>query len=119
VQERETASSGETLIWFMQNAKDRLASRKRKKLWRMLLVFLSAVMIFSVLFLRIRLSARAVELAYEIENLAKEKRSLGEENRKLTLEVARLKSPERISRIATNELNMVRSADAEVVTLKR
>lgn len=101
------------------NANDRLASRKRKKLWGMLLVFLGAVMIFSMLFLRIRLSARAVELAYEIESLAKEKKSLEEENRKLTLDVARLKSPERISRIAINELNMVRSADTEVVTVKR
>lgn len=103
----------------MGNAKDRLASRKKKKLRGTLLISLGVVIIFSMLFLRVRLSARAVELAYEIESLAKEKKSLEEENRKLALKVARLKSPERISRIAINELNMVRSADVEVVTLKR
>ena len=103
----------------MRNAKDRLASRKRRKLRGVLLILLSAVIIFSMLLLRVRLSARAVELAYEIERLAAEKKSLEEENRKLALEVAELKSPERISKIAINDLNMVRSADAEVVTLER
>ncbi len=103
----------------MRNAKDRLASRKKRRLRGVLLVLLSAVIIFSMLLLRVRLSARAVELAYEIEYLAEEKKSLEEENRKLELEVAKLKSPERISKIAINELNMVRSADAKVVTLER
>ncbi len=103
----------------MQNARDRLATRKKRRLRGLLQVLLSAVIIFSMLFFRVRLSARAVELAYEIEHLAEEKKSLEEENRKLQLEVAKLRSPERISKIAINELNMVRSADAEVVTLER
>lgn len=103
----------------MQNAKDRLAARKRRKLRGMLFILLSAAVIFSMLLLRVRLSARAVELAYEIERLAAEKKSLEEENRKLTLEVARLSSPERISRIAVRDLNMVRAADTRVVTLER
>ena len=77
------------------------------------------IIIFSMLLLRVRLSARAVELAYEIERLATEKKSQEEENRKLALEVARLRSPERISKIAVRDLNMVRAADTEVVTLER
>ncbi len=103
----------------MRNAKDRLANRKRKKLRGIIFILLSAAIIFSMLLVRIRLSARAVELAYEIELLAKDKNALEEENRKLGLEVARLKSPERISKIAVRDLNMVRSAAAEVVTLER
>ncbi len=103
----------------MQNAKDRLASRKKRRLRGLLLVLLSAVLIFSMLLLRVRLSARGVELAYDIERLATEKKLLEEESRKLALEVARLKSPERISKIAVNDLKMVRSAGAEVVVLER
>ena len=103
----------------MRNAKDRLTSRKRRKLRGILLILFSAVIIVSMLLIRVRLSARAVELAYEIESLAKDKKSLEEENRKLELEVARLKAPERISKIAVRDLNMVRSAEAEVVTLER
>lgn len=103
----------------MRNAKDRLTNRKRGKLRGILLILFSAVIIVSMLLIRVRLSARAVELAYEIESLAKDKKSLEEGNRKLELEVARLKAPERISKIAVRDLNMVRSAEAEVVTLER
>ncbi len=46
-------------------------------------------------------------------------RTLEEGNKKLLLEMARLKSPERISIIATKDLGMIRASDAEVVTLER
>ena len=103
----------------MQRAKDRSAIRKRKKLRGISLVFISALIIFSMLVLRVRLSARGIELAYDIDRLVDEKKSLEEENRKLALEIARLKSPDRISKIAVNDLKMVRSADAGVVMLER
>jgi cell division protein FtsL len=103
----------------MRSAKDRLANRKRKKLRGLLLILISTVIVFSALLLRVRLSDRAVELAYEIERLAAERKSLEEENRKLTLEIARLKSPKRISKIAVSDLNMVRAPDAEMVVLEK
>lgn len=108
----------------MQNANDRSSSdrfsnRRRSKLRGVLLVLLGIMLVFSVLLLRVRLSDRAVELAYEIDRLAAEKKSLEEENRRLALEIARLKSPERISRIAAADLNMVRTPDTEVVELER
>ena len=103
----------------MRTTKDKLANRKRKKLRGMLLILLGAIAIFSALLLRVRLSDRAIELACEIESLATDKRALEEENRKLALEIARLKNPERISRIAVEKLGLVRSSDTEVIVLKK
>ena len=85
----------------------------------MLLFFFGALLFFSGLLLRIWFLSRAVDLAYEIDHLTTEKESLEEENTKLSLEIARVKSPGRISRIATENLNMVRSSDAEVIILER
>ena len=75
-------------------------------------------MVFSLLFFRVWLSSKGVELACEIDCLSEEKESLEEENRKLLLEVAKLKSPKRISRIAVMDLRMIRPPEAEVVTLE-
>ncbi len=103
----------------MRSAKDRLEDRKRRKLRGTFLIFLVVMIVFSVLLLRVWISDRAVDLAYDIDYLAAEKRSLEEGNRKLTLEIARLKSPERISKIAVEQLKMVRSSGAEVIVLER
>ena len=101
----------------MRSAKDRLEDRKRKKLRGMFLLFLAVAIVFSALLLRVWISDRAVDLAYEIDCLAAEKKSLEEGNRKLALEIARLRSPERISKIAVAQLNMVRSSDTEIIVL--
>jgi len=45
------------------------------------------------------------------------KESLEEENKKLLIEIAKLKSPERISKIAVTDLNMIRPSKVEVVVL--
>ena len=103
----------------MQNAKHRLGNGKRKKPHKAFLTLLCALLLFFVLLLRVWFSSKAVELACEIDRLAEEKETLEEENRRLSLEAARLKSPERISRIAVADLNMIRSLDAEVIMLER
>ena len=103
----------------MRSAKDRLGSRKRKKLRGMSLIFFAVMIVFSVLLLRVWISDKAVDLACEIDRLAAEKKSLEEGNRKLALEIARLRSPERISKIAVAQLNMVRSSDTEVIVLEK
>lgn len=92
---------------------------KGSKSWRIFLVFLGISMIFSLLLLRVWFSSKAVELACDIDRLAKKIEVLKEENNELSLKTAKLKSPERISQIATTDLNMVRSSDAEVVILER
>ena len=78
-----------------------------------------ALLFFSGLLLRIWFLSKAVDLAYETDRLTTQKEALEEENTKLSLEIARLKSPDRISRIATENLGMIRSSDAEVIILER
>ena len=83
------------------------------------MILLCASLLFLVLFLRIWFSSKAVELACEINLLAAEKEALGEDKKKIALEIARLRSPERITRIATRDLKMIRSSDAEVIELEK
>ena len=120
MQKRQAAGSGKTLELLMRTVKNRLSDRRKRKLRGTLFVFFCVMTIFLALLLRVRISDRAVELAYEIGQLAAEKSSLEEENRKLELEIARLKTPERISKIAVSDLKMVRaSEDTEVIVLER
>ncbi len=103
----------------MRESKGRLSSKKRRERQRVVLTVLVVVLVFSVLLLRIWISSKAVELAYDIECLASERKELEEGNRKLSLEIARLRSPQRISRIARGDLKMVRSSDARVIVLEK
>lgn len=63
--------------------------------------------------------SNAVEIACETNTLIQKKESLEEENKKMTVELATLKSPERISDVAVHDLNMVRSSDSRIVFLER
>jgi len=103
----------------MPDVDDRLSDNRRRKRRRKILILLGTLLLFSVLLLRIWFSSEAGELAYEIDRLAAEKEVLEEENRNLSLEIARLESPERISKIATTDLKMIRSSNAEVIMLER
>ena len=103
----------------MRDVEDSLFHNRKRKRRRKALILLGILLLFSVLLLRVWFSSKAVELAYEVDHLAARKGALEEENRKLSLEIARLKSPERISKIATTDLKMIRSSDAEVIMLER
>jgi cell division protein FtsL len=104
---------------LLPNAENSLSSVRNRDRLKVLLFFFGALLFFSGLLLRIWFLSKAVDLAYETDNLTIQKEALEEENRKLSLEIARLKSPDRISRIATENLGMVRSPDAEVIILER
>jgi cell division protein FtsL len=103
----------------MRDVEDSSSNNKRRKRRWKALILLGTLLLFSVLLLRIWFSSKAVELAYEVDDLAAEKEALEQESRRLLLEIARLKSPERISKIATTDLGMIRSSDAEVIVLGR
>ena len=90
-----------------------------KKSLQIFLIFFGVLSVFSILFLRVWIPSKAFEIAYEIEQLTQEKERLEEENTQIALEIARLKTPERIERIAVNELNMVRSSEIEVEVIKK
>ena len=103
----------------MQETGKRLSNVRHKNRRRISIVLLCASLLFLVLFLRIWFSSKAVELACEINLLAAEKETLGEDKKKISLEIAKLRSPERITRIATRDLKMIRSSDAEVIELEK
>lgn len=103
----------------MRNDSERLSNNIWKRLLQIFLIFFGILMLFAFLLLRVWMPAKAFEIACEIEVLAQKKESLEDENMNLSLEIARLKTPNRIERIAINELKMVRSSEIEVEVIKK
>jgi cell division protein FtsL len=94
-------------------------SYKKSKWFRIFIIISVLFFIISLLFLRVWIMSNAVEIACETNTLFQKKESLEEENKKMMVELATLKSPERISNIAVRELNMVRSSNGKIVFLER
>ncbi|MDN5344992.1 MAG: hypothetical protein PWQ18_1105 [Clostridia bacterium] len=84
--------------------------RARRKLFILGLVLLAIVMAFGKTFLAVRL----VINGYEMEALKQQINTLQRENERLQLEVARLKAPERVARVATTRLGMVEPAEGQL-----
>lgn len=59
-----------------------------------------------------------VKIGYEIFNANSEMRRLDQENKELILEIATLKSPKRIERIAREELKLLPPKDEQIVILR-
>ena len=59
-----------------------------------------------------------VKIGYEIFNTNSEMRRLDQENKELILEIATLKSPKRIERIAREELKLLPPKDEQIVILR-
>jgi cell division protein FtsL len=58
-------------------------------------------------------------LIITFDALAVKKESLEEENKKMLVEIGKLRSPERVGKVAINDLNMVRSPDTKVIFLEK
>jgi cell division protein FtsL len=97
----------------------RTGNRRRIKWRKVLLITFGFLLILSLLFLRVWMISDAVEIACEIDALAEKKESLEEENKKMLVEIGKLKSPERVGKVAINDLNMVRSPDTKVIFLEK
>ncbi len=95
-------------------ARPQSASRKSSVLlWAILLFFLiggSLVYVWS----RIQL----IQVGYEISNAMKAGRELVEENKRLRVEAATLKSYSRIERIAVEELGMKKPGPGQVIVIR-
>jgi cell division protein FtsL len=100
-------------------AKDFKTDIKRRKWRRLLIIAFGCLIVLSLLFLRIWMLSNAVEIACEINELDVKKQVLKKENEKIFVEITKLKSPDRISEIATNDLNMVRSPDTKVIFIEK
>jgi cell division protein FtsL len=91
----------------------------KKKWLRLLIIAFGCLIVLSLLFLRIWILSNAVEIAYEINELDEKKQVLKKENEKIFVEITKLKSPDRISEIATKDLSMVRSPDTKVIFIEK
>jgi cell division protein FtsL len=77
-------------------------------------VLVSVLVLFGYLWARITV----VQTGYAISKANTERSALVERNRRLKIDYARLKSPERIEKIASTELNLARPKAEQIVTLK-
>jgi len=95
-----------------QKVKSRRNPRDMKFISSALLVSLALV---AVLFIYIWCRLTVVSMGYEISKANMERSSLVERNRRLKIEFMELKSPQRIERIATNELGLVHPSEGQIV----
>jgi cell division protein FtsL len=61
---------------------------------------------------------QVIQLGYEISSALKEERTLTEENKKLRVEIATLKSYARIEKLAVEELRMVKPKPDQVIVIR-
>lgn len=78
----------------------------------------AALMFVAVLFIYLWCRLTVVDIGYEISKANSIRDGLIEQNRRLRIEYMRLKSPERIERIASKELNLVHPSNAQIISIK-
>ena len=78
--------------------------------WALVLLLLAAAAV-----LQVRTRVAAVQLGYALSEAAAEGRALQAEHRKLLVEVATLRSPRRLRRLAVEQLGMVEPTTARVL----
>lgn len=76
------------------------------------------VIVISVLLFYTWSRVQVVRIGYEIFNANSEMRKLDQENKELILEIATLKSPKRIERIAREELNLLPPKEEQIIILR-
>jgi len=61
---------------------------------------------------------QVIQLGYEISNALKQERALTEENKKLRVDIATLKSYARIEKLAVEELRMAKPKPDQVIVIR-
>jgi cell division protein FtsL len=109
--------NGDRILWTDKGPKGKKKTTGIKSnfllLFTLLLLFLIGGSLFYV-WSRIQV----IQLGYEISNALKRDRALTEENKKLRLEIATLKSYARIEKVAVEELRMSKPRPEQVVVIR-
>jgi len=108
--------NGDRILWTDKGSKTKKAIAIKSKfvlLFALLLLFLIGGSLFYV-WSRIQV----IQLGYEISNALKVERTLTEENKKLRLEIATLKSYARIEKVAVEELKMGKPKPEQVIVIR-
>ena len=106
--------SADRVLWMEGRAKARSASLKSNLL--LLTLLLSFITGGSLVYVWSRI--QVIQAGYEISNAMKAGRELAEENKRLRVEVAALKSYARIEKVATEELGMSKSKPDQVIIIR-
>lgn len=111
---RTMTLDADRVLWIEGGPKTRSVSRKRYLLFfALLMLFLTGGSLFYV-WSRIQV----IQFGYEISSAIKSGRGLAEENKKLRLEIATLKSYARIEKLATEELGMSKPRADQVIVIR-
>lgn len=112
---KEYKGRSEHLLWEENPSKGKKREKKLKPIlfFSLFLLFLIGSSLFYV-WSRIQV----IQYGYEISRALKEERNLREINKRLRLEVAMLRSYERIEKVATEELKMVKPKPDQVIIIR-
>ena len=106
--------SADRVLWMEGRAKARSASLRSNLLLLTLLLFF--IIGGSLVYVWSRI--QVIQAGYEISNAMKAGRGLAEENKRLRVEVATLKSNARIEKLAAEELGMSKSKPDQVIIIR-
>ncbi len=81
-------------------------------------IFLFLVVVFIISIFYVWSRTELVRLEYEISRMERKMRNLKQDERCMQLEVASLRSPQRIEEVARNDLGMVRAKTEQIIIVK-
>ncbi len=103
-----------------RGARSRAGARRNPRDIRFVsMAVLASLAVIGVLFLYIWCRLTVVSMGYDISRANMERSTLMEQNRRLKIEFMRLKSPERIERIAMTELGLVHPSEGQIIKVSR
>ena len=97
----------------------RNAAAPRSRRGLVLAMFVAAIAIGGAAIAQVWTHFKAIEYGYKIAQTRRERSKLVERNRRLRIELAWLKSPERVARIARNELGLREPEPEQIHRLRR
>jgi cell division protein FtsL len=113
---KATNKTAHRVLWIDQQPKGKKKRSFRKKNLFLFMLPLLFLILSALFFVWSRI--QVIQLGYEISNALKEGRSLAETKKRLTLEVATLKSYGRIEKVAIEELKMSKPKPGQVVVIR-
>lgn len=112
---RAFARNGDRILWTGEDSRPR---RKGIKLSFFLLFILLILFFTGGALFYVWSRIQVIQIGYEISNALKGERRLTEANKKLRLEIATLKSCQRIEKVATEELRMAKPKPEQVIVIR-
>jgi cell division protein FtsL len=82
------------------------------------IAIMASIIIVAVVFVYLGSRLAVVNMGYDISEINRTRSTLVEKNKRLRVEFQRLKSPERIERIATEEMGLSYPTSAQIIRIR-